>query len=257
MNTTKTTAKKRVLALALALILLLLALTRVTLSYFTDTKKATNTFTYGNVSVSLWERQDNSDFTNVSGGGLNYGIDNDLRLYPITNTTNPQADDNYRIKELKVVNDGDTSAYIRVFIRVPASLVKDYTTILHLDFPAGQTWNKYNTSDGQYAIYELICPNAMSANSTSELLLNGVFLDANADIRELGNSTEEAEYLVYMQNGAVVHNSGICVSTDRTNPNATLKIDVATQAVQADGFNNAQAAFAATFGNNDPWGGTF
>lgn len=157
MNTTNTTAKKRIMALALALILLLLALTRATLSYFTDTKKATNTFTYGSVSVTQWETNATTD-ADWTQDGLAY-----TKFLPIgttsTNIADIRAASNYNTKRVKVQNDANSNpVYVRVFVRVPKELIESSTTpnyqLVHLDFDGGADWGTqtyYTTTHGQGA----------------------------------------------------------------------------------------------------------
>ena len=55
--------KKKVLAVAGVLGIAALVLSAGTLAYFTDTDKATNTFTMGNVDIKLIEEQRNEDGT--------------------------------------------------------------------------------------------------------------------------------------------------------------------------------------------------
>lgn len=246
-NTTNTTAKKRILALALALILLLLALTRVTLSYFTDTKKATNTFTYGKVSIAQLESNTKSgDFSSVTG--LNYD-----HFLPVQNSSADivtiRNDENYKWKRIQVKNNGTEDAYVRTFIRVPAKLVNNTCPILHLDFGTIGTWYSYESGD--YTVYYYTHDSALASTGSIDNLLNGVYLDSHANITTVAGGSPSKKYLVYEKNNGGVYNSGIEV-TEATK----LYVEVSTQAVQKSGFNGVADAFAATFGSNDPWGGS-
>lgn len=252
MNTTKTTAKKRIMALALALILLLLALTRVTLSYFTDTKKATNTFTYGNVSIKQYEN--NTEIAN--NGGLQY-----TNFLPITTTSGEmnaiRNDPNYKKKSVKVELDANSSdAYIRTFIRVPAAVMDASHPILHLDIVEGtySGWNQKveytytdtDTADNtKYKVISFTHPVALSNTGSDsnkkQTPFFGVYLDAKANVID--------GYLYHVDDSGTRHPTASTVSA--SDP---LKIDVVTQAVQADGFANAEMAFNAAFSNKDPWG---
>lgn len=256
-NTTNTTAKKRIMALALALILLLLALTRATLSYFTDTKKATNTFTYGNVSIKQYEdNNDGSGWTEIpDNAGLPY-----TNFLPVgTASSNIDAirgDDNYRLKAVKVTLDQNSSdAYVRTFIRVPAALLDN--PILHLDIEDGYNgWTKveYNyiytdqsQNDTKYKVILFTQPAALSntvgGSNESQTPLMGAYLDAKANVIN--------GYLYHVDDSGTLHPATPTVSASEP-----LKIDVVTQAVQADGFETAAAAFTAAFSNKDPWDNT-
>ena len=251
MNTTNTTAKKRIMALALALILLLLALTRVTLSYFTDTKKATNTFTYGSVSIKQYENNTPID----NGQGLSY-----TNFLPIATTSSDindiRSDPNYQKKSVKVELDANSSdAYIRTFIRVPAAVMDASHPILHLDIVEGtyNGWNQkveYTYTDAadntEYKVISFTHPVALSntgsGSNTKQTPFFGVYLDAK----------------VNAVNGCLYHiDNGVSYpGTPVVSANQPLKIDVVTQAVQADGFASAEMAFNAAFSNKDPWNNT-
>lgn len=47
--------KKKILALSLCVVMAAIAIVGGTLAYFTDTDKATNTFTVGNIDINLTE----------------------------------------------------------------------------------------------------------------------------------------------------------------------------------------------------------
>lgn len=247
MNTTKTTAKKRVMALALALILLLLALTRATLSYFTDTKKATNTFTYGSVSIKQYENNTPID----NGLGLSY-----TNFLPIATTSSDindiRSDPNYQKKSVKVELDANSSdAYIRTFIRVPAAVMDASHPILHLDIVEGtyNGWNQkveytYTADNTKYKVISFTHPVALSNTGSDsnkkQTPFFGVYLDAKVNAVN--------GYLYHIDNGVSYPNTPV------VSANQPLKIDVVTQAVQADGFETAAAAFTAAFNDKDPWG---
>lgn len=250
MNTTNTTAKKRIMTLALALILLLLALTRATLSYFTDTKKATNTFTYGNVSIKQYENNKPID----NGQGLSY-----TNFLPIATTSSDisviRSDPNYQKKSVKVELDANSSdAYIRTFIRVPAAVMDASHPILHLDIVEGtyNGWNQkveYTYTDAadhtEYKVISFTHPVALSntgsGSNTKQTPFFGVYLDAKVNAVN--------GYLYHVDDSGTPHPTTSTVSASEP-----LKIDVVTQAVQADGFETAAAAFTAAFNGKDPWG---
>ena len=67
--------KKKILALCLVVVLAVTAITGVTLAYFTDTDKATNTFTVGNVDIELDEPNWNPNDTHNIMPGASFGKD--------------------------------------------------------------------------------------------------------------------------------------------------------------------------------------
>jgi len=93
--------KKKVLVLALAVSLVALTALGVTLAYFTDTKTATNTFTMGNVNITLTELK----FPGGPGGGT------------ISNVTPGDS----ITKDPTVTNTGANAAYVRLKVTVTKS----------------------------------------------------------------------------------------------------------------------------------------
>ena len=55
--------KKKLTAIFLCVALVAIAIVGASLAYFTDTDKATNTFTAGGVKIELIEQQSNEDHT--------------------------------------------------------------------------------------------------------------------------------------------------------------------------------------------------
>ena len=71
--------KKKILAACLVVCLLATAVIGTTLAYFTDTKEVTNTFSSGNVTITLDEAPVDPDGQATTGNRV---ITNDYKLYP-------------------------------------------------------------------------------------------------------------------------------------------------------------------------------
>lgn len=216
--------KKKIFALALVVAMLAIAVVSGSLAWFTDTDKATNTFTVGSVKI-----QQNEDFQQNS------------QLLPIVNTQNPSQDPSYVKKVVSVTNKGKNDAYIRVFIAVPAAL----DSKLHLDTngtPWVEQWVWHTvTVDGvDYIVHIFVNTEIQKPNTNSGDLLKGVYLDASVDV-QLNKDSGKMEFC-WKEDGKMVY-SGFAVE-DSTKVNVL----VATQAVQAQGFNDAQQALNDAFG---------
>ena len=98
--------KRRILAAAMALCIVAIIAVGATLAYFTDTDSRTNTFTVGNVKITLNEKNaDGTEFTQ------------DQKLYPGTKTQNNIA------KIVTVTNNvGSEDAYLWAEIWIPSAL---------------------------------------------------------------------------------------------------------------------------------------
>lgn len=217
--------KKKILALSLVVAMLAIAIVGGTLAWFTDTDEVTNTFTVGSVKI-----EQNEDFTQ------------DSQLLPIVDIQNPQNDPSYVKKIVSVTNKGKNDAYIRTFIAVPKAL--DNKLILDTN---GDPWVEQwawptVTVDGiDYIVHCYVNTQIQKPNTNSGDLLKGVYLDASVDVK-LNPASNQEEFCWKNDAGELVF-SGFAVE-DATRVNVL----VATQAVQAQGFADAQAALNAAFG---------
>lgn len=221
--------KKKILAFSLVISLLAIAVVGGTLAWFTDTDEATNTFTVGSVKI-----QQNEDFEQKS------------QLLPIVNTDDPAQDPNYVTKVVSVTNKGKNDAYIRTFIAVPKAL--DGKLILDTN---GETWVEQwawptVTIDGtEYIVHCYVLNKILTPGTNSGDLLNGVYLDASVDVQENPAANNELQFCWKDDSGNLVF-SGYAVADD-----TLVDVYVATQAVQADGFeaSGPQGALNAAFGD--------
>ena len=254
--------KKKLLAMCLVVALAATAVIGGTLAYFTDTDTETNTFTAGGVKIDLIEQQ-------VGENGLE-PFEQDQVLMPIVGSAQGEKDqygqpvaENYIDKIATIENKGKSDAYVRAYFAIPSALDDGYDTfnaglnVLHFNFgnnngvsTFGNEWNWKNESgtwkyyeteiDGvKYNVYYADYTKILAAGATTEQFISGVYLDSHVD----------------MVDGNYV---------DTRNPQADISIlagdvkcPVMAVAVQAAGFDNADAAVEAAFGANfDPFEGT-
>lgn len=227
--------KKKLFAIALAVCLIAI-LSFGTLAYFTDTDSVTNTFTIGSIKVQQHEKD---------GAGNDFV--QDQTMLPIVNTEDPSADVNYIDKVVTVENTGKNPAYIRTWIAIPTAL-KDY---LHLDTDTTNGWVMQwalptTTVDGvKYTCYCYVYSSELASGKTTPALLKGVYLDAKVDVKT-NPASGNLEFCMPDDNGGYTY-SGFAVQ-DAEGTAYKVNVLVATQAVQREGFADAQAALNAAFG---------
>ena len=213
-------AKRKILALALALSMVAILAIGGTLAYFVDSESATNVFTVGDVTIDLIEKYEPNS-----------------QLMPGTKTQNAVN------KDVWVKNTSDkNSAWIRVKVEVPAHLdvltvePEDYEVIaakniLHWNFTAGNEeiwnvekacWEAVLSADKKYNVYTFYYNEIVRAGETTKQLLEQVYLDAKVD-----------------HNGETYTFKGEPVDL------SNIDIKVTAEAIQADGFDTFEAAFAA------------
>ena len=149
--------KKKITAICLCVALLAIAIVGATLAYFTDTKSATNTFTVGNVKIDLIESKfhregnDNSGDTTIPDPTHKVTADDGMAYVTTGHTmfTNDQikedaktyADEYLAVKGANmvpgrgvakcpyVVNTGANDAYVRIRVMVPSAANNDFVAV--------------------------------------------------------------------------------------------------------------------------------
>lgn len=239
--------KKKVLTVALVAALIAIMVSG-TLAYFTDNDEVTNTFTIGSVKIEIYENDNATTSDTISFG----------KLTPVVKET-PSDDVSYINKVVDVKNIGANSAYIRTHIAVPTALI-DY---LQLDVTT-DGWSYNGTLTGSstatvngvaYTVFTYDHTAAVAPNGFTSELLQGVYLKRDVDLAENADGN-----LVFVKktNGEITHNSGFVAHTknaDGTYTSASVNILVASEAIQAQGFENGAAnALNSGFGaNTNPW----
>ena len=257
--------KKTILVAAIAVMLVAALVVGGTLAYFTDTKSADNTFTVGNVKIDLLEsslHRENAGYVGTPGEELNpqnAELWSEVLKQGSNNTSPYKAGDTFYTddqieanaatytcdgvelapgqsyhKMPYVKNTGANDAYIRIRVMFPAELdtavlnSSMYTTsaISRGEFTMVKTENV--EKDGkQYNVYTFTRTEALKPNEMTYWNVWGtVHMDSDVTNEEIANLL----------------------------PNGAFNVLVEADAIQADGFANATAAFAA-FNILTPMGG--
>ena len=252
--------KKKIIALCLVIALAATAVIGGTLAYFTDTDAKTNTFTAGGVKIELLEKQRNADSTALED------FTDGKNLMPIVGSAQGEQEivggvklptaENYVDKIMTIKNTGDSDAYVRIFVAVPTALQNGQTPnaprydVLHWNYNGdscaeGQWTDEIVVAnptviDGvEYKIYSRTYTTALKANEvTATPAYIGFYLDMTVDMNANG------KYTVNWGNGPEVIDYDLSKG---------VKIPVFAQAVQADGFASAEAAFTASGLPTNPW----
>lgn len=221
-------SKKKIISLCLAAILVVTAIAGASLAYFTDTKNAENTFTMGNVKITLDEAPVNEEGRAVDGDRVTaneYGI---KAVYP------GAALD----KDPTVHNIGKNPAYIRAVVTVEN----------------GMNWlGIYN--ENVWTAPQEAAFNALINNSLGDgWELADIAYVANPD----RGTTDFVATLKYTKVLAPGEDTAAVFSevkipekitgndiTERIGQDGTFRIDVVAQAIQTNGFTAWEDAFAA------------
>lgn len=266
--------KKSILVVAIAVMLVAALVVGGTLAYFTDTKAKDNVFTVGNVSIQLIEStyhregNDNSGDKDIpdpthTASGMKYVTDGHKAFTDAEIKTNAEKYADYIgtkgvgmvpgrgvAKCPYVINTGKNAAYIRIRVMVPSAANNDFvsvpdggvitnqwctTSMLSGEFINGKGggWDyapyidraAYTDENGvKYDVYTFVRNEPLAAGAMTEWNVwnfIGIHKDANtADIQKA------------IEAGAIAEDG-------------TLHVLVQADAIQADGFANATAAFAA------------
>lgn len=267
--------KKTILVAAIAVMLVAALVVGGTLAYFTDTKSADNTFTVGNVSIKLIEStyhregNDNSGDKDIpdptqTASGMQYVTDGHKAF---TNDEIKADADKYAgyigtkgvgmvpgrnvAKCPYVINTGKNAAYIRIRVMVPSAANNDFvdvqdggvitnqwcsTSMLSGEFIDAKSydWNgapyidKAAYTDPEtkvvYDVYTFVRTQPLAAGAMTEWnVWNFIGIDKTANTADIQKAIDA---------GAIAEDG-------------TLHVLVQADAIQAEGFANADAAWAA------------
>lgn len=210
--------KKRFVAILLCVTLVALAAIGATFAYLTDTKTVDNTFTMGNVAIKL-------DETNVNDPTGDRVTSNAYNVYPGAVVT----------KDPIVHNTGKNAAYIRATVNVSnwMNLCAAYYPDFKETFP----------NDGYKAALNLLVGELGEGWSVVGVEAGDTFtigqFDAKFILKYDGKLAADADTTAMFQ--TVTIPAGI----DNANTDSFKEVKVVAQAIQADGFENWEAAFAA------------
>lgn len=210
--------KKRFVAILLCVTLVALAAIGATFAYLTDTKSVNNTFTMGNVAIKL-------DETNVNDPNGARVTSNAYNVYPGAVVT----------KDPVVHNTGKNAAYIRATVNVSnwMNLVGAYYPDFKETFP----------NDGYKAALNLLVGELGDGWSVVGVEAGDTFtigqFDAKFILKYDGTLAANADTTAMFQ--TVTIPAGI----DNANADSFKEVKVVAQAIQADGFDTWEDAFAA------------
>lgn len=210
--------KKRFVAILLCVTLVALAAIGATFAYLTDTKTVDNTFTMGNVAIKL-------DETNVNDPTGDRVTSNTYNVYPGAVVT----------KDPIVHNTGKNAAYIRATVNVSnwMNLCAAYYPDFKETFP----------NDGYKAALNLLVGELGEGWSVVGVEAGDTFtigqFDAKFILKYDGELASGADTTAMFQ--TVTIPAGI----DNANTDSFKEVKVVAQAIQADGFDTWEAAFAA------------
>lgn len=208
--------KKKLTAIFLCVALVAIAIVGASLAYFTDTKTATNTFTMGDVKIKL-------DETNVNDPEGDRVTSNEYNVYPGAVVT----------KDPIVHNVGQNAAYIRATVNVEnwINMCTAYFPNFGIAYPnqgyeqslmllvdaLGEGWSIVGVTTGT--------PFEMDNSSAKFILKYDGTLASGADTTAMFN---QVKIPAAIENGQTFGT-----------------ITVKAEAIQADGFDTWEAAFAA------------
>ena len=277
--------KKKLTAIFLCVALAAIAIVGASLAYFTDTKSATNTFTVGNVKIDLIESQfhregnDNSGDTSIPDPTHKVTADDGMKYVTTGHTMFTDAEikedaETYQNDYLAVkgqnmvpgrgvakcpyvVNTGANDAYIRIRVLVPSAANNDFVAVKD----GGVITNQWCTSS--IKIGEFIdgkgngwnnAPAIDKASVTKDGVTYDVYTFTRTEPLKAGAMTEwnvwnfigiskdatSADIQKAIDAGAIK-----VAETDGGAKTMTLNVLVEADAIQAEGFADAAAAWAA------------
>ena len=265
--------KKKLTAIFLCVALVAIAVVGASLAYFTDTKSATNTFTVGNVKIDLIESRfhregnDNSGDTSIpdpaqTASGMKYVTDGHKAF---TDDEIKEDAETYATEYLAVkgenmvpgrgvakcpyvVNTGANDAYIRIRVMIPSAANNDF-----VDVTAG------GVITNQWCTTSMLCGEFQSGAQTGwpviekGVVKNGVTYDVYTFTRteplKAGAMTEWNVWNFIGINktatSADIQKAIAAGAITASGDTMTLNVLVEADAIQADGFADAEAAWAA------------
>ena len=274
--------RKKLLVLSLCVALAAIAIAGASLAYFTDTKSATNTFTVGNVKIDLIEsrfhRQGNDNSGDASipdptgtASGMKYLKDGQKAF---TDDEIKEDAKTYQEKYLAVkgqnmvpgrgvakcpyvINTGANDAYVRIRVMVPSAANNDFVAVKDGGVITNQWCSTAFISgefiDGKGGGWDN-APAIDKASVTKDGVTYDVYTFTRTEPLKAGKMTEwnvwnfiginkdatSADIQTAIDAGAIK-----VAETDGGAKTMTLNVLVEADAIQAEGFADAAAAWAA------------
>ena len=251
--------KKKLIAIFLCVALVAIAVVGASLAYFTDTKSVTNTFTVGNVKIDLLESSLHRENAGVANGETSTSeLWSDVAKEGSGNTSKYKAGDTfytdaqieanvaeYRCENVQLIpgrsyhkmpyvkNTGKNDAYIRIRVMIPADLD---TAVLNSSMYTSTAMDK-----GEFTM-------AVDQTGTVERgnLKYNVYTFTRIDPLAPGEMTYWNVWgTIHMDTTVTTAQSEALFGENGSYPDGVFPVLVEADAIQAEGFADAAAAWAA------------
>lgn len=254
--------KRKIVTVCLAAVLVIIAVAGASLAYLTDTDERTNTFTVGDVDITLVEQRKGANGLESYGEGS-------YKLKP-----GKSNDGNAVSKIVTVKNNGTEDAYVWVELRIPAYLVSnEYKAEPHTNESKNALhWNSYGCFNVEYnsgnywrlAVSDgIVGADHKVTDANMVAVEDGLWYDYEyvgtedngntvvirtkmENVLPAGKTSLPALAQVYMDWRVTKTADGYKLPDGTEIPkDASWKIDVRAYAIQADGIAGIDAAIAA------------
>ena len=251
--------KKKITAICLCVALLAIAIVGATLAYFTDTKSATNTFTVGNVKIDLLESSLHRENAGVANEATSTSeLWSDVAKEGSGNTSKYKAGDTfytdaqieanaaqYKCENVQLIpgrsyhkmpyvkNVGNNDAYIRIRVMIPADLdtavlnSSMYTTTAINNKEFTMAYDNSGTVERDNVKYNVYTFTRIDPLAPNEMTYWNVWGTIHMDTTVTSAQSEA----LFGEHG--------------TYPGGVFPVLVEADAIQAEGFADAAAAWTA------------
>ena len=251
--------KKKLTAIFLCVALIAIAIVGASLAYFTDTKSATNTFTVGNVKIDLLESSLHRENAGVANGATSTSeLWSDVAKEGSGNTSKYKAGDTfytdaqieanaaeYTCENVQLVpgrsyhkmpyvkNTGSNDAYIRIRVMIPADLD---TAVLNSSMYTSSAMDK-----GEFT---------MVYDNSGSVVRGGIKYNVYTFTRIDPLAPGEMTYwnvwgTIHMDKTVTSAQSEELFGENGSYPGGVFPVLVEADAIQAEGFADAAAAWTA------------
>ena len=256
--------KKKIMAICLCVALVAVAVVGASLAYFTDTDSAQNTFTVGNVKIQLLESSLHRENAGVANGETSTSeLWSNVAKEGTGNTSKYKAGDTfytdaqieanaeeYTCKEVQLIpgksyhkmpyvkNTGNNDAYIRIRVMIPADLD---TAVLNSSMYTSTAMNNNEFT--------------MATDQTGTVERDGIKYNVYTFTRIDPLAPDEMTYwnvwgTIHMDTTVTSAQAEELFGANGPYPNGVFPVLVEADAIQAEGFANAAAAWTAFAAQN-------
>lgn len=256
--------KKKIMAICLCVALVAVAVVGASLAYFTDTESAKNTFTVGNVKIQLLESSLHRENAGVANGNTSDSeLWSDVAKEGSGNTSKYKAGDTfytdaqieanaeeYTCEEVQLIpgksyhkmpyvkNTGNNDAYIRIRVMIPADLD---TAVLNSSMHTSTAMNNNEFT--------------MATDQTGTVERDGIKYNVYTFTRIDPLAPDEMTYwnvwgTIHMDTNVTSDEAEALFGESGPYANGVFPVLVEADAIQAEGFADAAAAWTAFAAQN-------